>query len=387
MSKKMYALVGKWNFSPGSKGLSVYSYDPETVAMELIDTLFDDVNVGQQCIDTERNIVYIVNECSSRRGQTGGGGYVMAIKIDPETGRLALINEKESLAPEPSYICLDKTKRYALVAHHVDHGHVTKIVKNKDGSYSSETQFDDCALVLLRINEDGSLGDVCDVSVTQGEGVSGPHMIPHQHSVISDPTGELFVVCDKGMDKIYTYRLDREKGKLVLLHENVVETGMAPRYGVFHPTLPVFFENNERKTVGLAYRYDVTSGKLDQISSASLLLNEKAAEGIKKVEPSDILIHPNGKHLYISVRGVNCIAVLDVNDTGSITLRQNISCGGENPRGLCISPDARCLFATNTESGNITAFSIGNDGFLSAIGTVTKTSCPGNMIIFAVKNF
>lgn len=387
MNKKMYALAGNcnWEFIPGSRGISVYSYDPETAGMELIDTFFEDVNVGQQCIDTERNIVYITNECHSRRGQLGGGGYVMAIKIDPETGKLTLINEKESLAPEPCYICLDKTKRYAIVAHHIDSDFVTKIVKNMDGSYSSEPQFDDCALVLFRINEDGSLGDICDVSITHGEGVSSLHAIPHQHSVISDPTSELFVVCDKGMDKIYTYHLDRECGKLVLLYEKVVETGMAPRYGVFHPTLPVFFENNEGKAVILAYGYDVASGKLDQISSAPLLLDEKAAEGIKILEPSDILIHPDGKFLYVSLRGINYIAVLDVDDTGSITLRQNISCGGVNPRGLCISPDAHYIFANNIESGNITTFSIGDDGSLSMINNETKSSCPGNMVIYEAK--
>ena len=99
MSKhnKMYALVGNFGFAPGPKGLSIYNYDPATANMELIETAFDDVNVGHQSIDAERNIVYIINEIPNQRGRTGGGGYLMAVKIDPNSGKLSLISEKPSL--------------------------------------------------------------------------------------------------------------------------------------------------------------------------------------------------------------------------------------------------------------------------------------------------
>ena len=311
--EKMYAIVGNWGFVPGcSKGLSVYSYDPETSAMELIENVFPDVYVGQQCIDNERNIVYIVNEIGSRRGETGGGGYVVAFRIDPENGKVTLINEKESLSPEPSYICLDKSKKYALVTHHVDGGYVTKIIREKDGSFSSQTLFDDSGLVLFRINEDGSLGDVCDVSIKHGEGASGPHMISRGHSVVSDPTGELFAVSDKGLDKIFTYHLDRENGKLICLQETSVEIGSGPRYGAFHPKLPIFYVNNEHKPFIYAFHYDILSGKLDQTGSTSVLQDENATKDVDRVEAGDIKIHPNGKYMYVTIRGLDYIAVMDI---------------------------------------------------------------------------
>jgi 6-phosphogluconolactonase len=382
MSTRVYALVGDFGFAPGPKGLSVYSYDPATADMELLGSAFDDVNVGHQSIDAERGIVYITNECPSLRGQTGGGGYLMALKIDPASGKLTQINEKETLSAEPCYTCLDKTKRYIVVSHHVDFGFVTKIVKSEKG-YSSVTVFDDSALVLFRINEDGSLGDVCDLSLTPGEGAAGPHTTSRHHSVVADPSGELFVVCDKGLDKIHTYRLDRANGKLVQLHETTVETGLVPRYGVFHPTLPIFYANYEKRTVVHAYRYEVATGRLDRIGSAPLMPDERA-QGPGNVEAADILIHPNGKYLYASIRGANTIAVLDADDAGAISLRENIDCGGVNPRGLCISPDARFLFAANIDSGNIATFSISADGALRATGTGAKASCPGSMRIIAI---
>ncbi len=43
--------------------------------------------------------------------------------------------------------------------------------------------------------------------------------------------------------------------------------------------------------------------------------------------------------------------MFDLDEDGAVTLRNVIHCGGNNPRGLCISPDARFLFAANMNSG------------------------------------
>lgn len=403
INKKMVALVGNFGFAPGPKGMSVFHYDPTTANMALIETVFDDVNVGHQSIDEERGIVYLVNECPSQRGQTGGGGYLMALKIDRETGKLSLINEKPTLSQEPCYTCLDKTKRFILVSHHADFGFVTKVVKGEQG-YSTQVIFDDTALVLFSIHEDGSLGEVCDVALTPGDGAPGPHPWARHHSVVADPTSELFIVCDKGLEKFHTYHLDRTNKKLIPLQDTPVEPGFIPRYGTFHPTLPIFYANFERTAVIHAYRYDIATGKLDLMGSVPSLL-EDAREGPQadtlmhpktlqekaqmekaqdNAEPADILIHPNGKTLYASIRGTNTISVLDVGADGLLALRDVIDCGGVNPRGIYISPDARFLFAANMNSGNVAPFSIGEDGALCPTNAVIKASTPGSMRIIAV---
>jgi len=405
-NKNRYALVGNFGFAPGPKGLCVYRYDAETANMEFIETVFEDVNVGHQSVDEERGVIYIVNECPSLRGQTGGGGYLMALKIDPQSGKLTLLNEKPTLSQEPCYTCLDTTKRYILVSHHADFGFVTKVVKGEKG-YTTEVIFDDTALVLFPIHEDGSLGDVCDVSITPGDGAPGPHPWARHHSVVMNPSGELFIVCDKGLEKFHTYHLDRANGKLVQLQDTIVEPGLIPRYGAFHPTRPIFYAKFERKAIVHTYRYDVATGNLDLIGSAPSLLDGKAVENAKsvnpahpktlqeqmqmekaaapdKAEPADILMHPSGKILYASIRGTNTISVLDVDAAGAIALREVMDCGGVNPRGIYISPDARFLFAANMNSGNVAVFTIGSDGSLSATGAGIQASTPGSMRIIAV---
>jgi 6-phosphogluconolactonase (cycloisomerase 2 family) len=380
MDKKTFAFAGNWNFIPGSKGISIFRYDDVNGTLETIETVFPDVAAGQQFIDRERSVLYITNEIDSRHGERGGGGYVIAFRIDGETGKLSLINEKESLSSCPCYICLDSAKQYALVAHHGGSSYVTKISRDAGGAYFSKALFDDAALVLFRINSDGSLGEICDAFIVPGEGLNGPHVFPHLHSVVADPSGKLFIVCDKGMDKIYTWRLDYEKGKMIPLGEVTVETGIAPRYGAFHPNLPYFYANFERKAVLYSYKYNPQTGIQNQISAVPLLT--EGEEGASGIESSDILIHPSGRHMYAAVRGVDRIAVLDLDAEGGFIVREHIHCGGKHPRGLCLSPDGRFLFCANMESGFITSFSVRNDGTLEKTGK-TEAPCPAN-ISFAV---
>ena len=80
---------------------------------------------------------------------------------------------------------LDKSGQYALVAHHVDGGHVTKIYQDNEGEFNSKTLFDDASLALFEIKKDGSLGEYqrCFISLKEKE-FFGPRAISHQHCVV-----------------------------------------------------------------------------------------------------------------------------------------------------------------------------------------------------------
>jgi len=177
MTKKIYAYVGNWSFQPKplkGKGISIFQYDPESGDLKLMETVRPDVAAGQLYLDAEHKMLYAVDERGERRGEIGGGGYVMAFRIDATTGKLTLVNEKESLSPEPSYLCMDKSGKYLLACHCSDPFHVTKISKRPDGTFFNEVLFDDTALVMFGINDDGSLGDVCDIDITKGTGGKSP---------------------------------------------------------------------------------------------------------------------------------------------------------------------------------------------------------------------
>lgn len=376
--EKTYAFVGSWSLRGGTMGLSVYSYDLDTADMKWIKTVHEEIAVGNQYLDRERGILYITDESGSPRGETVGG-YVQAFSLG---GREILkeLNGRETLLPKPSYFCLDKSKKYALISHHSNRGKVTKLVCRGDGAFGSETVTDDAGLVLIEVLADGSLGQVRDVVLTPGEEPFGPYGLSHEHCVNMDPSGKLFLVCDKGMDRIYSFHLDREKGKLALIHTTQVEKGYAPRYAVFHPTLPVVYENNEHQPVVNIYHYEADTGVLKLLEG--IRLTEEAGEG---TQSADLVMNPEGSILYASVRGADQIIVLEIDDTGLLHKKQTVASGGENPRGLCLDPAGRFLLCANIGSNCIARFLVQEDGTLLPAGDAVAASIPGNITIASVK--
>jgi len=401
MSGKIYAIVGNWGFSPAPKGITTYEYLPESGDLKLIETTRPDIAAGQLCLDQERSIVYVCNECGERRGEIGGGGYVLAFRFDPKSGTLTMMNEKDSLCPEPAYLCLDKSKKYLLACHCSDPWHVTKVVKHEDGTFSNEVLFDDTGLVLFRINDDGSIGDACDISITKGTGGKGINsevnvdpvsghiqlvqVLSRLHCIVPSPDGELFVACDKGMDCVYTYNLDRENGKLIQLDRFDTNPKVFPRYAAFHPTIPVFYANNEFDPTLNGFTYDKETGKITQFCNVPLLFEDRGLMDGKPVGAQDILVAPDGKTLYCSLVGVHSIAVLRLDPQGIPTLTQVIPCGGNMPRAMQLSPDGRFLFSGNMISGDITAFHVIEDGKLLDTGKKTEAVSPSVIRFFVTK--
>lgn len=381
---KIYALVGNKPSENCKPGLQSFLFDTENANMTFIGSCAGEMNIGAQFVDSKNNIDYVVDEVPNQRDRIGGGGYLAAIHIEPSTGVPELINFKPTLATMPAYCCKDKSGRYMIVVHHTLMNVGTRLVVNEDGTYSNEVVFDDSLVDLFRLNEDGSVGEICDVKIHAGTGRPGLHAKSNLHSVYVDPSGELYIISDKGLDNVYAYKIDREKGKLILTHTESVEDGSAPRYGAFHPTLPYFYGNNEASPNVYTYKYDVKAGTVKKISSACSVMDGEYTTA--RPTPSDIRISKDGRYIYASIREINKIAVFETHDDGSLTLLQNIDCNGKNPRGIGLTPDGRFLMVANMSSGKITAFKIFENGLLELLGDVAQCPAPGNIAFFEADN-
>lgn len=402
---KTFVYVGNWSFQAKpekGKGITIFEYEPESGDLKLIETICPDVAAGQLYLDARNRILYSNDECGERRGEIGGGGYLLAFRIDPESGKLTLINRKDSLSPEPSYLWLDKGGKYLVTCHCGDPWHVTRIVRKPDGSFGNEVLFDDSALVMFRVNDDGSLGEVCDVSVNPGTGGKGENsqvnvdpvsghiqlveVLSRLHAVVGSPSGELLAVCDKGMDKVYTYRIDREEGKLCRLSEwTAPEVACFPRYCAFHPTKNALYVNNENLALLNSFHYDEATGKLERFDSVYLLEEDPGMVGGKPVGAQDILVHPNGKTLYCTLCGLNLIVVCHIDEKGVPRPVQRINSRGNLPRGIALSPDGRFLLSGNMVSGDITTFAVDADGLLTDTGKTFEAISPSAVRFLTVE--
>lgn len=402
---KTFVYVGNWSFQAKpakGKGISIFEYEQESGELKLIETICPDVAAGQLQLDKENLILYSVDECGERRGEIGGGGYLMAFKINPESGKLTLMNKKDSLSPEPSYLWLDKSGKYLITCHCGDPWHVTKIVKHSDGSFTNEVLFDDSSLVMFRVNEDGSLGDACDVSINQGTGGKGENsqvnvdpvsghiqlveVLSRLHAVVGSPSGEMLAVCDKGMDKVYTYGIDRENGKLIKLNEWMApEVACFPRYCAFHPTKQVLYVNNENYALLNSFHYDEQTGELDRFDKVYLLEEDPGKVDGKPVGAQDIMVHPNGKTLYCTLCGLNLIVVCHIDENGTPRPVQRVYSRGNLPRGIALSPDGRFLLSGNMVSGDITTFAVDEEGLLTDTGKTFEAVSPSAIRFFVAE--
>lgn len=394
--KQYYAAVGQWRGGyTGKLGVKIYRYDLGSGQFEPVTIAGEDIAAGQIAVDAERGMIYAVDEKGNLPGDLGGGSYIYAFRIDGSTGALTLSGKQRSLSPFPCCLCLDPLGNYLFVSCNSDKQHITKMRQLPDGSFTSETVYDDAALLMFRLKEDGSLGELCDLSIPpngnaleralpsggQGKGIlAHAGIISHLHSVMCSPDGKLVVACDLGMGKLYSYGIDRDNHKLVRLAERTENVANSIRYGAFHPMMPYLYINCEGIPAVLGYRYSCESGVLEKFCETGTL-----AEGTGITTGSnDILVHPNGKYVYCSNIS-DLISVMEIGPDGRLTLLQTVACGGVRPRALCLSPDERFLFSGNNRSSTITQFAIAEDGTLASTGYSVGDVLPSAIRIFALK--
>lgn len=96
------------------------------------------------------------------------------------------------------------------------------------------------------------------------------------------------------------------------------------------------------------------------------------------VNPSFLALNAAGDVLY-TVHGDQFeISALDVDrQSGALSLRQQVHCGGRNPVHLAIAPDGRHVLVSNHLSGNVAVLPLAADG---SIGAVSQTvEMPGEI--------
>jgi 6-phosphogluconolactonase (cycloisomerase 2 family) len=266
----------------------------------------------------------------------GDGTHVTAYQIDQATGRLTVLNRQPTGGSNGVHLAIDGTNRFLAVA-----------------NYASGS------LALLPIAPDGSLAPLSDLATLTG--TRGPHRTQqessHPHHCPFDPGGRFIVVPDKGLDKVFVYRLDTARGKLVPADRPAVvaRAGAAPRHVSFHPRLPYAYVINELDSTITTYRFDPDRGGLEPLqivptTPPSYTGNNSGAE---------IAVASSGRFLYGSNRGHDSIAIFAIDQgSGTLTPIGWESTRGRTPRFFGLDPDGSHLYAANQGSDTIVIFQV-----------------------------
>ena len=323
--------VGTYTEHEGSesKGINAYRMRSNSGQLKFERVLGGVINPSFLKIHPHQNFLYAVNEVQTFNEQAGGG--VSAFSINSTSGELGLLNKQFSHGIHPCYISIEKTGRFALVA-----------------NYSSGNA------AMLPIQADGRLGPATDVVRHSGSSVHPTRQTaPYAHSIVPDPTNRFAIAADLGADKLVTYEMDLENGKLNKHTEVKVKPGSGPRHSIFHPNGEYLYLFNELNSTLIVFRYDSEAGHLEELQTISTLPPGYEAESLG----ADLHIY--GKYLYASNRKHDTIAwfLIDEN-SGRLSYEGEILSGGKVPRGFAIDPSGRFLLAAHERSDNVVVFQI-----------------------------
>lgn len=175
---------------------------------------------------------------------------------------------------------------------------------------------------------------------------------PVVHQVVSDPSGGWLLACDLGLDSVFAYQLDLHTGKLGSQRRTQLAAGAGPRHLAFSPTGSFAYVANELDSTITTCRWDATNGVLTPIQTISTLLAPPPTRNY----PAAVVVSPDGRHVYLSNRGDNSIAVFAVRSPGRLELVATPTCGGDWPRSIALDPSGRWLYVGNQRSDQVVWF-------------------------------
>jgi 6-phosphogluconolactonase len=334
-----FVYFGSHSSGPGI-GFSLARFDIETGALTKPEFLLEAKEPAFFVFSADGSRLYTCN--------SGTPGGLSAYAVEPHTGHLRLLNRVLTGGGDTSYLSLDRTGRYVLVA-------------NYDGGN----------VAVFALKPDGAIGDWTAFDQHTGRSVN-PRRQTHAyaHAIVLDPTNRFVLVPDLGVDKLFVYRFDEKSGALTPNDPPfaAIAPGSGPRHVRFHPNGRWVYLINEIARTIVAFAWNTSDGTLTPFQTATTLPADFS--GVSTC--AELEIHPNGRFLYGSNRGHDSLAVFAIDqDTGRLTPVEHVSSGGKTPRNFAFDPTGQGIVLTNQDSSNAVVFRVD-----AATGRLTRTGDP-----------
>ena len=355
---------------PGNgRGIHLFQVDRATGAMTPMGVVEMGTSPSGLALNTSGTRLYSANE-TDRVGDDKQGT-VSAFAVNRVDGTLELLNTVRSGGAGPTHVSVHPGGRHLLVANYFG------------GS-----------VAVLPLLADGRLGEASDVKVDAGTigptrashappgsfAISG-HDRTHAHMIQADPSGRFVLHVDLGLDTIFVWRFDPERGLLAPNDPPSVSLppGDGPRHFHFHPNGRWFYSIQEEGSTVVLFDYDAASGRLSARQTISTLPPGFAGSNFC----SEILVSADGRHVYAGNRLHDSIAIFSVGSDGSLKYMGEEWTRGNYPRSFAFDPTGRFLYCCNQRADAITVFRVdGASGVLSFTGHYAPVGNP-SIVVFA----
>jgi 6-phosphogluconolactonase len=354
---------------PGNgRGIHVFRVDRTSGAMTPTGVVEMGTSPSSLAINAPRTRLYSANE-TDRAGEDKQGT-VSAFSVSRPDGRLELLNSVRSGGAGPTYVSVHPGGRHLLVANYFG------------GS-----------VAVLPILADGRLGDASDVKIDAGTvgptrathappgsfAVSG-HDRTHAHMIQADPAGRFVLHVDLGLDKIFVWRFDDQRGELSANDPASVSLppGDGPRHFHFHPNGRWLYSIQEEGSTVVLFDYDSASGRLRDRQTISTLPPGFAGSNFC----SGILVSADGHYVFAGNRLHDSIAIFSVGSDGRLSYVGEEWTRGNYPRSFAFDPAGSFLYCCNQRADAVTVFRVNRaTGALSFTGQYVPVGNP-SMVAF-----
>ncbi|MEV7086133.1 lactonase family protein [Streptomyces sp. NPDC093085] len=340
---------------------------------------------------------------------SAGGLGIIAADVDATTGALTARGATDTVA-DPSYLALSPDRTVVYAVSETDEGAVAAFraplpapggTGAESGARSGALQplgdpvpvhgagpthltvagrhlltanYGSGTVSVLPLGPDGRPGPVTGVLRNTGAGPDPDRQSgPHAHQVVAAPGGRHLLVVDLGTDSVRVCALDPRAGALVPYRETALRPGTGPRHLVCHPAGRHVYVLGELAPVLTVCRWDPVHGVLEPVGEVPVHPvhpGDSAHPGDSvhpggadpapgRSYPSEVVVAPDGRFLWVASRGGDTLTVLALDPTYEhpepVT---TVACGGRWPRDLVLGPTGRRLYVANERSGDVTWFDL-----------------------------
>lgn len=288
--------------------------------------------------------LYSANETD--RSGPNREGTVSAFAVDRADGRLTLLNTVRSGGAGPTFVSLHPSGRFLLVANYFG-GSVAVLPVWADGRLGEPTD--------IQVDA-GPIGPARATNAPPGSFAFSGHDRTHAHMIQADPAGRFVLHVDLGLDKIFIWRFDPQKG-LLSAHEPLsvsLPPGDGPRHFHFHPNGRWLYSVQEEGSTVVLFDYDAAAGRLSPRQTVSTLPPGFAGSNFC----SEILVSGDGRFVYAGNRLHDSIAIFTVGPDGMLTWVGEEWTRGNYPRSFNFDPAGRFLYCCNQRGDNVAVFRV-----------------------------
>jgi 6-phosphogluconolactonase (cycloisomerase 2 family) len=354
---------------PGNgRGIHIFQVDRETGAMTPAGIHEMGTSPSFVMLNSAGTRLYSANE--TERVSADKEGAISAFAINRADGKLELLNTVRSGGAGPTFMSLHPSGKFAFVANYFG-GSVAVLPILPDGRVGEPTDVK---------KDTGKIGPARATSVQPGSFAFSGHDRTHAHQIMPDPTGRFVVHVDLGMDTIFVWKFDDQKGTLAPAEFPSVSLppGDGPRHFSFHPNGRWFYSIQEEGSTIVLFDYDAATGRLTPRQTISTLPPGFAGSNFC----SEILVAADGRFVYAGNRLHDSIGIFAVGADGALTFVGEEWTHGNYPRSFTFDPTGRFLYCCNQRGDNIAVFSVNKkSGGLTFTGHYTPVGNP-SVIVF-----